>query len=194
MKIILMRHGKPVLANTGWVTPVEMEQWIEHYNFAEVEADGVPPTSLILASSAACVVASTSRRALSTVHALGHTVCIADTVFCEAQLPFTLWRFPRLPPFVWAAFFRLLWFLGYSRDSESVEVAKARAKAATHQLIALADTGGQSPVLLVGHGIMNRLIAKELIALGWSGISQQESKYWRASVYEFQTNFASKKA
>ena len=184
MKIILMRHGKLLLTQTRWIAPVEMERWIEHYNLSEVEVDGMPVTSLKLANSAACIVASTASRALSSVQALGHTASVADAVFCEAPLPFALWRFPRQPPFIWAAIFRLLWFFGYSRGSESIQVTKTRAKAATQKLISLAENGS---VLLVGHGIMNHLIAKELIALGWAGSARQKSKYWSASVYELQT-------
>jgi len=164
-----------------------MKHWIEHYNLSEVEADGVPITSasLRLANSAVSIVASTAPRALSSVQALGHTVSVADAAFCEAQLPYALWRFPRLSPFVWAAFFRLLWFFGYSRGSDSIQVTKARAKTAAQKLISLAEKG---PVLLVGHGIMNHLIAKELVALGWTGPAKRESNYWSASVYRHRTN------
>ena len=181
MKIILMRHGKPRLTQTGRIAPVEMERWIEHYNFSNVEANGIPTTSLKLANAAACIVTSTTSRALSSVRALGHTASVADAVFCEAQLPFALWRFPRLSPYVWTAFFRLLWFFGYSRGSDSIQITKTRAKAAAQILVSLA---GKCPVLLVGHGIMNRLIAKELIALGWNGSTRQQSKYWSASIYK----------
>ena len=146
-----------------------------------MEADGIPLNSLKLANSASFIVTSTASRALSSVQALGHTAAVADAVFCEAQLPFTLWRFPRLPPFVWAAFFRLLWFFGYSRGADTIQVTKTRAKAAAQQLSSLAAKGH---VLLVGHGIMNRLIAKELIDLGWAARTSHESKYWSASVYD----------
>jgi broad specificity phosphatase PhoE len=180
MKITLMRHGKPVLAQTGWIVPAEMERWIECYNLSEVEADSVPIASLHLANSATCIVASSARRALSSVQALGHRASVVDGIFCEAQLPFALWQLPRLPPVVWAAFFRLLWLLGYSHGADSIRITQARAKVAAHKLIVLAENG---PVLLIGHGIMNRLIAKELHALGWSGPTTQESKYWSASIY-----------
>lgn len=180
MKITLIRHGEPVLARTGRITPIEMEHWIELYNLAEVKAGSAPIAGLQWLDSATCIASSTAPRALSSVQALGHTASVVDAVFCEAQLPFALWRFPRLSPFVWAAFFRLFWFFGYSRGSESMQATKIRAKTAALKLIALAEQG---PVLLVGHGIMNRLIAKELIALGWTGPAKHQSKYWGASVY-----------
>lgn len=182
MKIILMRHGEPVLAQTGRIAPFDMGRWIEHYNLAEVKAGSAPIAGLQWINSVTCIAASTAPRALSSVQALGHTASVVDAVFCEAQLPFAVWRFPRLSPFVWAAFFRLCWFFGYSRGSESIQITKERAKTAARKLIALA---GRGPVLLVGHGIMNRLIAKELIVLGWNGPAKHQNNYWGASVYRF---------
>lgn len=142
-----MRHGKPVLHQSGWIAPAEMAYWIEHYNLSKVKTEGAPIASLQLAE---------------------------------------LWRFPRLPPSVWVLFFRLLWLLGYSRGADSIRVTKIRAKSAAHKLIALTKNG---TVLLVGHGIMNRLIAKELNALGWAGPKKQESHFWGASVHELQTQY-----
>ena len=181
MKIILMRHGKPVLSRTAWITPIAMGQWIKDYNLAEV-ADDAPLASLEIAHSVVCIVTSTAPRALTSVHALGHTPSIVDALFCEAQLPFALWRFPRLPPFVWAAFFRVLWFMGYARGADSIQATRIRAQTATRKLIALSEQGA---VLLVGHGIMNRLIAQELVGLGWTGTPK--SKYWSTSIHEFPT-------
>ncbi|MGZ8951502.1 MAG: histidine phosphatase family protein [Methylobacter sp.] len=150
------------MAQTGRITPAEMERWIEHYNLSEVEADSAPIAGLQWLDSTTCIVASTAPRALSSVQALGHTASVVDAVFCEAQLPFALWRFPCLSPFVWAT--------------------KTRAKTAARKLVSLAEQG---PVLLVGHGIMNRLIAKELIALGWVAPAKHQGKYWSAGVYRF---------
>ncbi|MGV8894163.1 MAG: histidine phosphatase family protein [Burkholderiaceae bacterium] len=184
MKIILMRHGKPVLAETGWIPPADMAHWIAQYDLSEVSQQYVPVGSLMLADSVTMIVSSTARRALSSVQALGKNASVTDPVFCEAQLPFCLWRFPLLPPVVWSAFFRVLWFFGYSRGAESIRTARTRAREAAHKLITLAEKG---PILLVGHEIMNRFIATELIALGWSSPSKQESEYWSTSVLGFQT-------
>lgn len=182
MKIILMRHGKPVLAQTVWIAPVEMKRWIKDYNLAEVATDSVPVARLEIAHSAAYIVTSTAPRALSSVQALGHAPSVVDALFCEAQLPYALWHFPRLPPLAWAAFFRVLWFLGYAQGCDSIQATRIRAKAATLKLVTLAEQG---TVLLMGHGIMNRLIAQELVALGWAGTTK--SKYWSTSIYEFPT-------
>lgn len=183
MKIILMRHGKPIISHIGRIAPTEMAHWIDNYDRSVVDSDGIPADSLKLANSASVIVSSTASRALTSVQALGHKASVVDRIFCEAQLPFTLWRFPRMPPNFWAAFFRVLWLLGYSRGADSIQVTKSRAKVAAQQLVALAEKGS---VLLVGHGIMNRLIAKELMVLGCVSYSKHKSKYWSASVYVIQ--------
>ncbi|WP_181373306.1 hypothetical protein [Massilia glaciei] len=48
------------------------------------------------------------------------------------------------------------------------------------RLVARASSG---PVLLVGHGIMNRLIAKGLLALGWHGTASPGGRHWQAGTF-----------
>jgi len=70
--------------------------------------------------------------------------------------------------------------MGYSRGVDSVQETKIRAKACAKLLISEAYKG---PVLLVGHGYMNHLIAKELLVLGWIRRSKHENTYWGTSIY-----------
>ena len=175
-----MRHGKPILKRFRSIAPIEMEQWIKNYNRCVVEPSGVPDASMQLAGSAANIVASTLPRSLSSVDALGYSPSVVDPIFCEAGLPFAHLRFPHLSPFIWAAIFRMLWLLGFSYGSESLHAAQARARKAAKILTDLHENG---TVLLVGHGITNRLIGKQLVRLGWSGSKIQKSKYWSATIY-----------
>ncbi|AYL08019.1 phosphoglycerate mutase [Enterobacter kobei] len=39
-----------------------------------------------------------------------------------------------------------------------------------------------APVLLMGHGIINRYIAKELLASGWKEQTRPRTGYWGAGV------------
>ena len=175
-----MRHGQPILASDKRVSPFEMKQWIKQYDQSIVRLDGVPNSSLSLAKSAVSIVSSTAPRALSSLQAMGCSASVVDAVFCEAQLPTMCWRFPRLSPFFWTAFFRLLWFCGYATDAETVQAARVRARTAAERLASLAKGGS---VLLMGHGIMNQLIANELMALGWVGQLNHKSRYWSAGIY-----------
>lgn len=107
---------------------------------------------------------------------------MVDALFCEAQLPHGDWRLPRLSPFTWAFIFRVLWLCGYSRNVESAGAARLRASTAAQRLQSLA---GEGPVLLLGHGVMNRMIAKQLLADGWTRQQRNGSQYWSAAVYRY---------
>lgn len=180
MQITFMRHGKPLLAKAGWLAPFEMAQWIAQYNRSEVASTGIPAASVAAVKAASVIVASSAPRALSSVQALGYAATAVDPIYSEAELPFALWRFPKLPLQLWAAVFRLLWLSGYARGADTLQATRARAKAAAGQLVCAARVG---PVLLVGHGIMNRLIAKELLDSGWVGHTRHANKYWGTSEY-----------
>lgn len=180
MHITLMRHGRPRMPPAKWLAPADMGSWIAQYDRSEIDPAGMPAGAAQAALGAAVIVTSTAPRAISSAQALGPIAFSADEVFCEAPLPFSLWRFPRLPVQAWAALFRLLWLGGYARGADSVHATRERAGDATARLVALA---GQGPVLLVGHGIMNRLIARKLIAAGWRERARHDSGYWGTSVY-----------
>lgn len=180
--IILMRHGQPMLPESGWIAPSGMRRWIDQYNRSEVVADGVPESCLKLAASALYIASSTAPRALSSVRVLGRNVDAADSLFSEAALPTVAWRFPHLPAPLWAAWFRMMWFLGYARGVEPIHAAHCRDDAAAQKLAALAESGS---VLLVGHGIMNRLIGDALSARGWVALPATGNGYWHYKSYSF---------
>ena len=181
MRITLMRHGEPQIAKGRWIAPVQMGQWIERYNQSLIKEGDVPAECPAAALSASTIVASTTPRACSSARALGDLPFMQEAIFTEAELPFALWSAPWLPPGAWAVIFRMLWLFGYARGADSLTISRRRARAAAERLIALAAEG---PVLLVGHGIMNRLIGKELQALGWLARNKQGSRYWSMGVYE----------
>jgi hypothetical protein len=146
-------------------------------------AEEVPAATIDAARASRIVVASTSPRSTQSAERLsGSRACLSEAIFCEAGLPYSRWDVPRLPASVWAACFRLAWFCGYSAHAESVGEARARSHAAAERLIELAEENGS--VFLVGHGIMTRLIARQLRRLGWFGPSWPAHRYWRFSIYE----------
>ena len=176
-----MRHGEPRLARGRWIAPMHMGQWIDRYNQSLIKDNDIPAECAMAALSASTIVASTAPRACSSARALGDLSFMQEEMFTEAELPFVLWRAPWLPPEAWAVIFRLLWLFGYARGADSLTITRQRARAAAERLVALAAKG---PVLLVGHGIMNRLIGKELQALGWLARNRQGSRYWSMGMYE----------
>ena len=179
-EIILMRHGQPNLAALGKVSARGMKQWIEQYDLSEITQQPAPETSLQLAASAQIIVSSSAPRALTSVRALGLQPSVVDKVFCEAQLPHGRWTLPRLSPFTWAFILRMLWLCGFSGTVESAGHAKGRALDAAQRLQSLSTEG---PVLLLGHGFMNRMIAKQLEAAGWTRHASTGTRYWSAATY-----------
>jgi hypothetical protein len=49
----------------------------------------------------------------------------------------------------------------------------------------LQSLASDGPVLLLGHGFMNRMIANQLVADGWARQKRDGSQYWSATVYQY---------
>ncbi|WP_206702532.1 histidine phosphatase family protein [Cupriavidus basilensis] len=179
-EITLMRHGQPNLAMLDKVSARDMQGWIAQYDLSEIINQPAPEASVELAATAKVIVSSSAPRALTSVRALGLAPTLVDEIFCEAQLPYGRWTLPRLSPFTWALILRVLWLCGFSGKVESARKARMRADTAAQRLQSLASEG---PVLLLGHGFMNRMIGKQLKAAGWTQEKTDGNRYWSATVY-----------
>ena len=180
-RIVLMRHGRPLLEPAGLVSPAGLREWIEAYDRAGVHQPDVPDEARALACGASVIVSSDAARALSSLRALGLEPAFTDTMFREAHLPSGRWPMPLLPAHAWAACFRIRWLLGFHGGGESFIMARERAALAAARLAALAEGGS---VLLMGHGLMNRLIGQRLLASGWRGRRAGPRGYWSSAVFE----------
>lgn len=184
MRIVLLRHGKPDVPDFGKLQAKDFKTWIESYNEAGLAADDSPHVDAITVSrDCNCVVCSDLPRSLASARALGvGEAIITEPVFREMGLPYCSFPSPRLPANAWAAIFRLLWFSGFSRNCETFSEARRRAACGAQELIAIAEK--HQSVLLVGHGLLNRFIARELLANGWHGPATPAKNYWDFGVYE----------
>jgi broad specificity phosphatase PhoE len=183
MQITLVRHGRPDHGGAAWSTPAGMKAWVERYNAANIVARERPDALAQLARSSDVVVCSSLLRC---VESRAHLGCECQTepdpLFAEAHLPYPNWAFPLMPSRFWRLTFRTAWFLGFSSHTEPVRVSRQRASAAADRLVELAQTHGS--VLLMGHKIMNALIASELRRRGWRGPAMPLlSGYWHPSRY-----------
>ena len=97
----------------------------------------------------------------------------------EADLPSPNWLQLPIPYRLAIVGLRLAWFLGYSGGVESYQSTQKRAGVAADKLIEIASVHGS--VLVVGHGIMNRLVSRRLRKLGWDADSRDRSGYWSAT-------------
>ena len=144
------------------------------------------PYAIEVAKSCNIVVCSDLPRSVESARALGvNEIDFIESMFREMELPHGSFPSPKLSPNIWAAFFRLLWFFGYSSNGESLREAKSRASKGANRLKEIAANNGS--VLLVGHGFVNRFIANELVSNGWQGPANPGKQFWEFGVYEYAT-------
>ena len=152
-------------------------------NAAEVVAAERPDSLVALAGSVGIVVCSSLQRCIESRSHLGCDCCERpDPLFAEAHLPYPDWGLPLLPSRFWRLVFRTAWFLGFASHTEHIRESTRRASAAAERLIELAEAN--ESVLLMGHKIMNALIARQLRQRGWRGPALPLlSGYWQPSRY-----------
>lgn len=184
MKIVLIRHGKPQLSKLQPIKARNMPDWIDAYNQADIDYNTVPTESALNeAKQCNFIITSQLKRATHSAKILQHpTPHLSDALFQEFDLPYRHISFIKLPPEIWAAIFRITWFLGFSLNAESYYEAKLRASSAADNLIKYAKQHGS--VLLVGHGFMNKYIAKELTKRGWNNTKKANHSHWGYGVFE----------
>ncbi len=186
MKIVLLRHGKPDITEFGKLRASELCRWIESYNSAGIIENHQPSREAIeISHNCNAVVCSDLPRSVESARVLRiKEINQIEPIFREMGLPYANWPSPKLSPNVWAALFRILWFFGYSSNAESLRAAKRRAASGANMLKEISYNNDS--VLLVGHGFVNKFIAKELLSSGWQGPSSPGKKYWEFGVYEYK--------
>jgi len=177
MEIILLRHGKPAMPSLHKITAFQFNNWVKGYNAA-----GLSPTSIAThdafqaAVKSKVIVCSELLRSQESANALNKDkILLEHAIFNEADLPIADWNLFKLSPKHWAIVFRILWLMGYSKKAESFSATKIRAKRATDKLISICQE--QGGVLLVGHGVFNKLLTNELKKRGWTKNSTNSSEY-----------------
>ncbi len=183
MEIILSRHGKSALPRVSSISGRDLGRWVDRYNAAGITTALPPPEPLRhLASSVGYLVASDRRRAIESAQWLASSREFGvDPELREAALPDSMGVVLKMSPDVWAIIARVAWWLDWRRSSESVDAARRRAGRATARLCALAVE--HRTVLVVGHGVFNRLIARELTRRGWRGPRFLPLANWASATY-----------
>ncbi|HEV8510171.1 MAG TPA: histidine phosphatase family protein [Gemmatimonadales bacterium] len=184
LRIILARHGRIVWDFATAIPGRAFAAWLEGENHAPIDPSHRPPAELQhLVRAADGVVASPLRRSLESASLLAPTAPpLIDACFREAELPSAVGSGLRLRADIWAGLARTAWFCGWSPGVESFKAARGRAARAAG--ILAAQAGARGPIALVGHGLMNILIAAQLRRAGWSGPLLPPQRHWGFAVYE----------
>jgi len=165
MNIILVRHAE-VMINNPSVYAHEMKQWIERYDKCDIKEKIYKNElyNIILDKKNIFFISSLQRThdTLCLYQTFSESDYTINKIFNEAELPYPKQSYIlRLPAFFWRIILRLLWIFGYSKHSESFSDAKKRADIASKLLLESAKNNN-SNVVLIGHGVINRLIYNRL--------------------------------
>lgn len=188
MKIVLMRHGRPLVHLESMrherKSPAETGAVIRDYEFTDLDRQQiVPHRSLDIAHACTVTFSSDMQRAVSSTDMLGlKNIVTRDACFRESDHPYLTWQKPKLKFFTWCIIFRLAWFLGFAQNGESIKVGRERAQISADKLQQAAQKDGT--VMLLAHGIINRLIAAKLKQKGWRIIETTGHDYWSYIVLE----------
>ena len=183
MEIVLVRHGKPEPIATALITGHQIGDFVRQYNATGISSALPPPeATCALAASARCVISSDLKRSIESAQWLAQTRTVEiDPDLREAVLPESINIPIPLPPGAWVVIARVAWWLNLCRAEESLAETRVRAARATDKLAALAQLHGT--VVVVGHGMFNRLIAADLLRRGWTGPAILPQAYWTAATF-----------
>jgi broad specificity phosphatase PhoE len=188
MKIVIMRHGQPTTDLNALkrkrLSPHDISKIVNAYELVGLSTENSPNRETKhIANQCKIALSSDLPRAVESLEILAPTAYTSDKIFRESTLPHFSWHYPKLSFFTWAIIFRVFWLFGFSKNGESIKVAKQRAKIGANQLHELAFK--HDSVLLLGHGIINRLLIKELTNRGWRKTRCTGENYWSYKEFEF---------
>lgn len=180
-KITFIRHAKVDLDISTPVTAKMLKSWEDEYNCAPIMQDIPQDEALYLAfDEADHILSSTLKRTQDSIVILGSSVDESNALFNEAQIPTLHGHFVKLKPTSWLILFRLLSLVGFGRWAVTFKETKAQAKEASRVLVERSKE--HDNIILVGHGVMNWLIRKELLALEWQSEGKDAHGNWGMTV------------
>jgi Histidine phosphatase superfamily (branch 1) len=186
IRIVLIRHGKPDVGRSRWLTHGKFKDYIETYEQAGLDPDSPPPPAWLvdLTRQARRVYSSDRPRAKESAEALApHAELSLSSLFMEAQLKSPKLPLMRLKPPAWAVIARLAWHAGHHGGIEDYRDARERAEKAGEMLSETAREDGIA--VLVAHGYFNAMVGRALRKAGWrKQEGRHRAKFWNAVVYE----------
>ena len=175
MKIVLLRHGEPDFV-AHWLEPKNgARRALDLY--AESRVTIKPPVEIQELNTLPDIcITSKLARAVDSARLLGVQDPIESELFNESELPHPNRLYIPLPWKLFLLIYRLLWLVGFRQNCAGKSRDRQRAREGSRFLSRLA--GEHDSVLLLGHGIMNRLLCSELQKIGWSIDAENGSGYW----------------
>jgi broad specificity phosphatase PhoE len=167
MRVVLVRHGPSAHFQTsGSIDRSAVLKWRDAYDAAGIRTISQPPPALIqTAADATHIVASDLPRAIASAQRLAPRREIrVSPLFRETPIPVPHWP-TRLPLSIWEMLIHAAWNYRILRGIDVTPTDRAQAAQAAEWLSGLIADG--STALIVTHGVFRRLLAKQLVSLGW---------------------------
>ncbi len=190
MRIVLVRHGRPAMGRSRWISHAAFARFIDDYQAAGIDGAHPPPEELLkLVAGAKRVHASDLQRSVESAKALLPKAELVSTpLFTEAPLASPPVPGLRLKAPAWAVVARLAWHGGFKPGIEGYTQSKHRARQAADVLIADAEREGIA--VLVAHGYFNAILGRLLRRGGWRRTGAHRPSFWNTVVYERDTAIA----
>ncbi|CAA6822802.1 MAG: Unknown protein [uncultured Sulfurovum sp.] len=166
-KIIFIRHAKVDVDMQTPITSSMLKNWEDNYNTANIVQElPLDNNSLIkVFESADYILCSTLSRTKASVELLGFPIDEKNPIFNEFTIPQLHGTWLKLKPTYWLVLFRFYSLLGIGRWARILKRSKKDALDASQRLSLLSQE--HQTIILVGHGVMNWMIGKELKRVGW---------------------------
>ncbi|UFH60109.1 hypothetical protein [Sulfurovum mangrovi] len=184
-QITFIRHAKVDMDSSQPICAKELCFWEEAYNSAPIVTDVRPGDTLIESLKGAdYVVSSRLRRAIDSLELLEVEIDEKSQLFNEAAIPLLNGRFLKLKPTYWLILFRLLSLTGVGRWASTLRENEMDAQKAARRLSEL--SAKHDHIVLMGHGVMNWLIRKELKRNGWRSEGREVHGNWGSTVLSLE--------
>ena len=174
IQIYLIRHAKPNLKKRFLSSAEQAQDYIENYNKAPIHKVDSTKVRINLKESHQIYCSSLPRSQETALALFGNThLIVADSVFREFELKIVRANsVVKLPLDLWKGISRLSWLLGFNHKGiESHKEAMIRVVLSADNLEKLANH--EETAILVGHGMINAAITKELKRHGWNVVQKK---------------------
>jgi broad specificity phosphatase PhoE len=150
---------------------------------ADLDPRSRPPKGLLEATAEAeLIISSEKPRAYQSALELcrGKAVLRLEELN-EVPLPRIRIPLVQLRAEAWSVLGRLAQAAGYSYEAETIAAALRRSKVVAQRIVQHAATNQK--IVVVGHGVINFLIAVNLKGSGWRVRTSGHSSYWRWQLF-----------
>ncbi|MCZ4695788.1 phosphoglycerate mutase family protein [Ancylomarina euxinus] len=185
IQIYLIRHAKPNLHKRFLSSSVQAQDYVEHYNKAPIHEIDLNMVKIDLKKPHQIYCSNLVRSQETALSLFGDSyVIVSDRIFREFELKIVRSNsIVQLPLDLWKGVSRLFWLLGCNHEGiESHEEAKERVVWAADNLEKLASQ--EETAILVGHGMINAAISKELRKRGWDVICKKGHRNLGATILQ----------